>query len=112
KATDLSASITFYHDILGLRLIARFDPPGLAFFDLAGTRIMLSANASEGTVYFAVADIDAKVKELQAQGIAFEQLPTMVHRDDTGTFGRKGAEEWMAFFRDPSGNRLALAERR
>ena len=36
----------------------------------------------------------------------------MIHRDDTGTFGEKGGEEWMAFFRDPCGNLLAVAERR
>ena len=93
-------------------MIARFDPPGLAFFDLAGTRLMLSANSSEATLYFAVADIHSKVEELQALGVSFEQLPAMIHRDDTGTFGEKGGEEWMAFFRDPCGNLLAVAERR
>jgi hypothetical protein len=36
----------------------------------------------------------------------------MVHRDDTGTFGKKGNEEWMAFFKDPSGNLLGLVEKR
>jgi methylmalonyl-CoA/ethylmalonyl-CoA epimerase len=112
KATDLDASVAFYRDVLGLRLIARFDPPGLAFFDLDGTRLMLSANSTEATLYFAVADIHSTVKELQALGVSFEQLPTMIHRDDIGTFGEKGGEEWMAFFRDPGGNLLAVAERR
>src|SRR4051812_3063524 len=41
KATDLEASIVFYRDLLGLPFIARFEPPGLAFFDLDGTRLML-----------------------------------------------------------------------
>lgn len=112
KANDLDASIAFYRDLLALPFIARFDPPGLAFFDLDGTRLMLSAGASEGTLYFAVADLRAAVAALEAGGISFEQPPILIHRDDAGTFGKKGGEEWMAFFRDPSGNLLGLAERR
>ncbi len=112
KAKDLEASVVFYRDLLGLTLIARFDPPGLAFFDLDGTRLMLSAGASEGTLYFAVADLPAAVTALEAGGISFEQPPILIHRDEAGSFGKKGGEEWMAFFRDPSGNLLGLAERR
>ena len=33
-------------------------------------------------------------------------------RDDEGTFGPRGTEEWMAFFRDSEGNLLGLVERR
>jgi hypothetical protein len=36
----------------------------------------------------------------------------MIHHDEAGNFGKKGNEEWMAFFRDPSGNILALVEKR
>ena len=36
----------------------------------------------------------------------------MIHRDDAGRFGKKGTEEWMAFFKDPSGNILALVSRK
>jgi hypothetical protein len=35
----------------------------------------------------------------------------LIHKDDAGTFGAPGESEWMAFFRDPSGNMLALAAR-
>ena len=37
---DLERAVAFYRDTLGADLIARF-PPGLAFFDLAGTRLLL-----------------------------------------------------------------------
>ena len=47
-----------------------------------------------------------------AKGIAFDREPHRIHRDETGTFGPRGAEEWMAFFRDPSDNVLALASQR
>ena len=35
----------------------------------------------------------------------------LIHRDDDGVFGPPGTEEWMALFRDPDGNALALASR-
>jgi catechol 2,3-dioxygenase-like lactoylglutathione lyase family enzyme len=112
KATDLEASIAFYRDLLGLPFIDRFEPPGLAFFDLDGTRLMLSPTSSEGTLYFAVGSLVAIVADLEARGVTFMQPPALVHRDETGTFGCKGGEEWMAFLRDPSGNLIGLAERR
>jgi catechol 2,3-dioxygenase-like lactoylglutathione lyase family enzyme len=112
KAPDLDASVAFYRDLLGLPLIARFDPPGLAFLDMDGTRLLLSPNSSEGTLYFAVADLDAAVAALEAKGLAFIQKPTLVHRDEAGQFGTASEAEWIAFFRDPGGNLLALAARR
>lgn len=110
QATDLDAAVDFYRDTLGLRFMARFDPPGLAFFDLGGLRLLLSATASEATLYFRVADINATVKKLRKRGVTFLQPPAMIHKDETGEIGKKGAEEWMAFFKDPSGNLLALTE--
>jgi methylmalonyl-CoA/ethylmalonyl-CoA epimerase len=35
----------------------------------------------------------------------------MIHRDDDGQFGPRGAEEWQAFFRDSEGNLVGLASR-
>ena len=39
--TDINRSCEFYRDTLGLKQIAVFDPPGLAFFDLDGVRLSL-----------------------------------------------------------------------
>ncbi len=112
-ATNLDVSVDFYRDVLGLSFIARYDPPGLAFFALgSGTRLLLSATASQATLYFAVDKIDAAVGELKKRGVTFLHPPAMVHRDVAGEFGKKDVEEWMAFFRDPSGNLLGLVERR
>ncbi len=33
-------------------------------------------------------------------------------QDEAGLFGPPGEEEWMAFFRDPDGNLLAITARR
>ncbi len=112
-ATDLDASVAFYRDVLGMRFIGRFDPPGLAFFALGGgARLMLSATASEATLYFLVDDLDRAFRSFQNRGVHFLQPPAMIHRDEAGELGKKGTEEWMAFFRDPSGNILALVEKR
>ena len=112
-ATDLGAAVAFYRDVIGLPFVARFDPPGLAFFDLGGgIRLMLSATASSATLYFHVKDVDAAFKALSGRGVRFLHKPSLVHRDDEGLFGKKGLAEWMAFFRDPSGNLLALVARR
>lgn len=112
KAPDLDASVAFYRDVLGAAFIARFDPPGLAFFDFEGVRLLLERNASAGTLYFYVEDIDAWSAELSDRGVAIESGPAMIHRDEDGTFGPAGEEEWMAFFKDPGGNTLALATRK
>jgi methylmalonyl-CoA/ethylmalonyl-CoA epimerase len=112
RATDLDASIAFYRDVMGLPFIARFDPPGIAFFDLGDTRLMLEAGASEAVLYYAVTDLDATCAALEVAGVAVAHPPALVHRDDDGTFGAPGEEEWMAFVHDPSGNLVGLAQRR
>ena len=112
RATDLDRAVSFYQDVLGLTFIARFDPPGLAFFELGNTRLLLEDNAPPAVLYLAVDDIDAGYETLLARGVEFIGSPHLVHRDDAGQFGPAGAEEWMAFFKDPDGNTLALLERR
>ena len=111
-ADDLDRAVAFYRDTLGLPLIARFDPPGLAFFDLGNTRLLLEGSAASVVVYFEVDDIDASHRSLQSAGVEFVAEPHRVHRDDAGDFGPIGGEEWMAFFRDSEQNLVALVERR
>jgi methylmalonyl-CoA/ethylmalonyl-CoA epimerase len=110
-ARDLDEAIAFYRDTLGALYLAKFDPPGLVFFDFAGTRILLEKTAPKASVYFRVDDIQAAYQELSAKGIKFIAEPQMIFRDDNGIFGEAGDEEWMAFFSDPSENILALASR-
>ncbi len=111
RAEDLDESLAFYRDVLGARFIAKFDPPGLVFFDFAGTRLLLERGPTPATLYFWVDDIDTAAAELRARGVTFDSGPHRIHRDDAGQFGPAGSEEWMAFFRDPAGNTLALASR-
>lgn len=110
-AQDLDEAITFYRDTLGATYLTKFDPPGLAFFDFGGTRILLEKTGPKASVYFRVDDIHAAHKELESKGVKFIAAPHMIFRDEQGLFGEAGEEEWMAFFSDPSDNILALASR-
>ena len=108
-SSDLDRSIAFYRDTLGAEFIAKFEPPGLAFFRFGQTRLLLEKAGPPATLYFRVDDISGSAETLRAKGIRFEAEPLLIHRDAEGRFGPAGAEEWMAFFRDPDGNVLALA---
>lgn len=109
---DLDGAVTFYEGVLGLPLLARFGP--LAFFDLDGLRLLVEEQEEPGgsVLYFAVEDVHAARAVLEDRGVLFEDEPHAIHRDDDGTFGPAGEEEWMTFFRDPDGNLLALSSRR
>ena len=110
-ARDLEEAISFYRETLGAKYLAKFDPPGLAFFEFSGTRILLEKTAPKATVYFRVADIESAYTELLDKGVKFIAEPQLIFRDEQGMFGAVGEEEWMAFFSDPSDNILALASR-
>jgi methylmalonyl-CoA/ethylmalonyl-CoA epimerase len=110
-ADDLDRAVTFYRDTLGLELIARFEPPGLAFFDLGNTRLLLEGSAASVVLYFEVEDIEESHRSLLSAGVEFVAEPHRVHRDEAGDFGPAGSEEWMAFFRDSEHNLVALVER-
>ena len=112
RARDLDEAVSFYRDTLGVKFLAKYDPPGLAFFDFAGVRVLLEKAGPKSTLYLWVDDIDSAFSELQAKGVEFADEPHLIHKDKSGTFGKPGEEEWMAFFSDPSGNTLALATRR
>lgn len=111
-AEDLGRAIAFYRDTVGLRFLAVFDPPGLAFFDLGGARLLLERGAPPSLLYLEVAGIVEAYDGLGARGVELVDAPHMIFRDDEGTFGPAGAEEWMAFFRDSEGNLVGLVERR
>jgi catechol 2,3-dioxygenase-like lactoylglutathione lyase family enzyme len=100
-ATDLDASIAFYTR-LGFRLIVKADH--YARFEIGDGQSTFSlhlgdaAGAANGPhLYFECADLDARVADLKAKGIAFENDPV----DQSW----KWREAW---FRDPAGNRLCL----
>ena len=113
--TDIKRSKSFYQSTLGADFIAEFDPPGIIFFRFGGIRLMLerteSARAKGAVLYFEVDDITRSYKVLKDNGVSFDSEPHLIYRDEDGVFGKSGEEEWMAFFRDPDGNTLALVSR-
>jgi methylmalonyl-CoA/ethylmalonyl-CoA epimerase len=112
RAEDLDRATAFYRDVLGLRHIASFDPPGLVFFDLSGARLLLEKGAPSSLLYLEVPDIDAAVEALRGKDVEITSDPHMIFADANGTFGEAGTEEWMAFFKDSEGNVVGLVERR
>lgn len=102
--TDVDRAVGFYRDTLGLKLL--FQVPNMAFFDCAGVRLMLSgADGSAGTfssvLYFKVPEIQVAAATLRGRGVEFEREPHLLAR-------MPDHELWMAFFRDPDRNLLAL----
>ncbi|MEU7866632.1 VOC family protein [Dactylosporangium sp. NPDC049140] len=112
RAEDLGRAARWYADLLGTAPAATFDPPGLVFFDLDGTRLLLERNATAALLYLAVDDIDATVERLRAAGTAVRSEPHVIftHADDT--LGPAGAAEWQAFVEDSEGNLVGLVEHR
>lgn len=103
SVSDVVASETWYRDVLGLPHLYTFGK--LAFFDLGGTRLMLSQESTvskESLLYLRVPDIGTAHAALAARGVVFTHAPHMIHRHADGT------QEWMAFFEDPDGRPLAL----
>lgn len=107
-ADDLKRAVAFYRDVLGMRFLFQADPPGLAFFDCGGVRLMLDAVREENTserissmVYYKVPDIHAAHDELVSKGVTFISKPHLIAK-------MPDHELWMGFFRDSEQNMVAL----
>ena len=109
RAQDLPRATAFWSDLLGIEPLASFDPPGLVFFDLSGTRLLLDVGAPSGLIYLRVDSVRQRVADLRARGIEVVNGPHVIFHDDQGTFGEPGRDEWMAFIRDSEGNLVGLA---
>ena len=109
---DMNRAVAFYRDIVGLDFIARFDPPGLAFFDIGGTRLLLEAGAPSSLLYLGVDDVAGMTERLRQAGVTIDSEPHVIHVDETGQFGPPGEAEEMSFFRDSENNLVGLAGRR
>ena len=108
-ADDLPTATAFYSDILGCELIASFDPPGLVFFRLGDTRLLLDPAAPSALIYLRVDDVRETTDTLRAEGVTIDTEPHVIFTDVEGTFGPVGWEEWMAFIKDSEGNLVGLA---
>lgn len=111
-AGDLDRAVAFYRDVLGLTFVATFEPPGLAFFDLDGVRLLFEAGAPASLLYLGVDDIAAAHAALGEAGVELVDEPHVIFRDDEGRFDAPGTEIWQAAFKDSEGNLVVLEEGR
>lgn len=102
---DVNRAVEFYRDTLGMKYL--FEAGHMAFFDCGGIRLMLAVaekpefDHPSSIIYYRVPDIEFACDLLSSRGVAFEEKPTLVAR-------LQDHDLWMAFFRDPDGNPVAL----
>ncbi|WP_432201135.1 VOC family protein [Erythrobacter sp. W53] len=103
--TDLSRAIEFYRDTLSLPYM--FTANGMAFFDLAGTRLMIAtddrrpaAARPKAILYIDTSDFHGSVALLRERGVEFVAPIETVTELPEGTL-------MLAEFRDPDGNAVA-----
>ena len=108
-AEDLERAVAFYTRLIGEPPVATLDPPGLAFFRLGKTRLLIERGAPSALIYLRIDDVRVTVDRLRADGVAIAAEPHVIFTDDEGVFGRAGAQEWMAFINDSEGNVVGLA---
>ena len=102
---DIDTAERFYGETLGLRKLFRFGD--LVFFDCGGVRLFIEKSNSQpfspqsSVLYFRTPDITVAVRELKARGVSFIDSPHLIAP-------MEDHDLWMAFFKDPSGNTLAL----
>jgi catechol 2,3-dioxygenase-like lactoylglutathione lyase family enzyme len=112
-STDLDASRTFYHEVLGLEIL-REDPGDRIVFrcgggsQLAITKSTVGTADSQTQLAWRVPNIRDAVAELRARGVRVEddQTPDPVTVDGVADMGHS----WAAWFVDPSGNVLAVVQ--
>jgi methylmalonyl-CoA/ethylmalonyl-CoA epimerase len=103
---DVERATRFYRDVVGLPLLFTA-PPGLAFLQCGGVRVMLaqpekeSEAKSASVLYFSVPDIQAAYKRMKERGAVFEGEPHMIAKMPTHDL-------WMVFFRDTEDNLMGM----
>ena len=107
SVNDMPRAVAFYRDAVGLTQLPIPAPPTMAFLTIGPIRLMLSLPEGNlkpggGTVlYFTVEKIEDAVKEMTARGVQFPTGPHVIAR-------LPDREIWLAEFKDPDGNYLAL----
>lgn len=111
KADDLTRSTPFYNELLGREPVATFDPPGLAFYDLDGIRLLLGPSPAPSLIYVKVDSLEAALARLDGRA-TLAAPPQRIFSHADPTLGPAGTEEWHATIIDPDGNTVGLIELR
>jgi catechol 2,3-dioxygenase-like lactoylglutathione lyase family enzyme len=105
--TDLDRAQSFYGETLGLELLGR-DQFACQFRGLRVTLVDEPARAPYTVLGWRVDDVEARVRELAGRGVAFESYDGM-DQDQLGIWTSPGGGR-IAWFKDPDGNTLSLAQ--
>lgn len=111
-ARDPERAKAFYRDTLGLKMVTEQLPFALVF-DAQGTMLRVTivreiVVAPYTVLGWEVPDIAATVKELAAAGVKLERYPGMP-QDELGIWTAPGGNK-VAWFKDPEGNVLSVAQ--
>lgn len=106
-ADDLDRAADFYTVLLETAPTARFDPPGLLFFDLDGVRLLLDRNAPSSLVYLRVENVHQALERLEGLADVVSEPHVIFHHDDDH-LGPADHDEWQAFIKDSEGNTIGL----
>jgi predicted enzyme related to lactoylglutathione lyase len=112
-STDLAASKTFYHEVLGLEIVREDGDDRIVFRCGGGTQLVLT-HSTVGTkdtqtqMAWRVPDLPAALADLRERGVRIEEYtaPDPVTHDGIADMGHS----WAAWFIDPSGNVLAVVQ--
>ena len=101
----------FYEGVLGLTFVE--DTPFALVFDLHGVMLRIQkvpsvVSTAHTALGWQVADIAAAVKELTEAGVTFERFEAMP-QDDLGIWSTPDGSA-VAWFKDPDGNTLSVAQ--
>lgn len=107
-AEDLDRAARWYEKVLGAAPAAKYDPPGLLFFQLDNVRLLLDRAAPPALIYLEVPDVRQTVETLRADGVAIETEPHVIFEHGDDTLGPAGTAEWMAFVVDSEANLVGL----
>jgi methylmalonyl-CoA/ethylmalonyl-CoA epimerase len=106
-ADDLDRAAAFYSALLDTEPTARFDPPGLLFFDLDGVRLLLDGKAPSALLYLHVDNVHEAIERLDPD-VEIVSRPAVIFSHEDDRLGPAGHDEWQAFIRDSEGNTVGL----
>jgi catechol 2,3-dioxygenase-like lactoylglutathione lyase family enzyme len=108
SCSDLDEAERFYSGVLGLRMVGHV-PGTMKLFACDDVNLVLFRAESvppNSIIYFRVPGepglIERKVESLKSAGVKIERDAHLIAKN------WNGFDIWLAFFRDPSGNLLAL----
>lgn len=104
--SDVAQATIFYRDVLGLKFLFSAGP-NLAFLAAGPVRLMLTQPEGQdeagknSILYFKVTDLASTHAAILARGAKNEREPALIAK-------MPDHQLWMAFVRDPDGNRIGL----